>query len=144
MTLVRCQASLVAPPSLKPGAGLLDEASVVLDVFESEGVTVEGQNVEQEEPTPVDDLPWCDVGRQRLVFVSARHVNERVKLGVHTLHRGHDSPDVVHVGVERRGELELDRTLHGTSMTLSPTRITGRGSWFDSGDTSPMSLDPSR
>lgn len=77
VTPVRRQASLVAPPSLEPGVGLLDEASVVLDVVESEGVSVEGQHVEQEEPTPENDLPWCDVGGQRLVIASARHVNER-------------------------------------------------------------------
>ena len=99
--LVRRQWSFVAPPSLEPGAGLLGEASVVLDVVESEGVSVEGQHVKQEEPALEHDLPWCDVGGQRLVFGSARHVNERVKFGGHTLHRGHDSPDVVHVGLER-------------------------------------------
>lgn len=114
---IRRKASLVAPPSLEPGDGVLDESSAVLCLVESEAVAVEGQHVEQQEPTPEDHSTWGDVGGQRLVIASTRHVNKRVQFEVHTLHRGHQSPHVVHIGVELRSELDLDRTLHGTSMT---------------------------
>ena len=122
---VRGQTSLVAPSTLEPRARLLDETVACFDLVERERVSVERQHVEQEEPTPKDDSSRFDLDGQRGVMTPARHVHERMKFEVHTPHRRHDSPHVVHVGVERRDELELDRTAHGTTMTagLSPLQL---------------------
>ena len=85
----------MAPSALQPGTRLLDESMSVIDVVESERMSIEGNDAEEEEPAPgispvqasrspaASDAPW------------RRHVDNGVEFVVDAVHRGDASPDLL-------------------------------------------------
>jgi len=116
------QDSFVSPSALQPGTRTLDEAIPLLDVLQRERVSVERNHAEHQKPASEDRLSGHWGCWQRVVLGRIRHVDERVKLEVDALHRGHGSPNLIALRGESGDNLDLDRTAHGFSMTKPQQR----------------------
>jgi len=116
------QDSFVSPSALQPGTRTLDKAIPLLDVLQRERVSVERNHAEHQKPASEDRLSRNWGCWQRVVLRRIRHVDERVKLEVDTLHRGHRSPNLIALRGESGDNLDLDRTAHGFSMTKPQQR----------------------
>ena len=95
------QGSLVAPSTLQPGTRFLDESMSVVEVVESERMSIEGNDAKEEEPALEYHLPRPHGRRQSLMLPPACHVNKGVEFVIDAVHRGDASPDLPAGGAER-------------------------------------------
>jgi len=116
------QDSFVSPSALQPGTRTLDKAIPLHDVLQRERVSVERNHAEHQKPASEDRLSGHGGCWQRVVLGRIRHADERVKLEVDALHRGHRSPNLIALRSENGDNLDLDRTAHGFSMTTPQQR----------------------